>query len=264
MHGGGQTRHSWSVTARRLADRGWETLALDLRGHGDSDWDPAGDYSLGAFSDDLVALLKAEDQPAVLVGASLGGMVALTTAAAEPERVRGVVLVDVVVKVEMAGVRRIRDFMTSAPDGFASLEEAADAVARYNPNRERPPSPAGLAKNLRRRENGRWYWHWDPTFMQANDDEPQRKVDLGALRAAAAAVTAPALIVRGARSDVVSERGMRDMLELMPGAATVDVPAAGHMVAGDDNDVFTVALEGFLSQLAPLRTGTFPAARTAR
>jgi pimeloyl-ACP methyl ester carboxylesterase len=184
----------------------------------------------------------------VLVGASLGGMTALTAAGEHPGLARGLVLVDVVVQVERKGVERIRDFMTARPDGFASLEEAADAIAAYNPHRPRPSNLDGLRKNLRLDADGRWRWHWDPAFMRI-DDEPQRQIDPQRLGAAAARVAIPTLIVRGAESDVVSEAGVADMLRRISTARVADVAAAGHMVAGDDNDVFATALEGFLTDL---------------
>lgn len=248
LHGGGQTRHSWSRTAQRLAERGWTAVALDLRGHGDSDWHPAQDYAIDGFVKDLVAFIATLDEPPVLVGASLGGITALLTVGEQPGLARGLVLVDVVVQVEPVGVHRIRTFMTANPGGFGSLEEVADAIAAYNPLRPRPRNLDGLRKNVRLREDGRWYWHWDPAFMSI-DDEPQRQIDSQRLRTAAAHVTISTLLVRGLQSDVVSDAGMADTLRRIPSARAVDVAAAGHMVAGDDNDVFAIALEDFLSHL---------------
>jgi pimeloyl-ACP methyl ester carboxylesterase len=138
--------------------------------------------------------------------------------------------------------------MTAAPEGFASLEEVADAIAAYNPLRRRPRNLDGLRKNVRQHSDGRWYWHWDPAFMRI-DDEPQRHIDPERLRVAAAHVTIPTLLVRGVQSDVVSDAGLADMLQLIPHAQTVDVEAAGHMVAGDDNDVFADRLQAFLVTL---------------
>jgi pimeloyl-ACP methyl ester carboxylesterase len=248
LHGGGQTRHSWKRTAERLAAGGRTAVVLDARGHGDSDWHPAQDYSLDGFVGDLVEFVGTLGRPPVLVGASLGGMTALVAAAQHPGLARGLVLVDVVVQVEPRGVARIRDFMAAAPEGFASLEEVADAIAAYNPLRRRPRNLDGLRKNVRQRADGRWYWHWDPAFIRIND-EPQRRTDPARLRVAASHLTIPTLIVRGAQSDVVSDAGLADMLELIPHAQSVDVLAAGHMVAGDDNDVFADRLEAFLAQL---------------
>jgi non-heme chloroperoxidase len=149
----------------------------------------------------------------------------------------------------MSGVKRITTFMTAHRDGFASLEEVADAIAAYNPLRPRPASLDGLRKNVRLHEDGRWYWHWDPEFMRI-DDEPQRHVAPGRLARAAETLTIPTLIVRGRQSDMVSDAAIEDMQRLVPHAETADVSAAGHMVAGDDNDVFTARLEGFLDAVS--------------
>lgn len=248
LHGGGQTRHSWKSTAEHLAASGRTAVLLDARGHGDSDWHPAQDYSLDGFVGDVIEYVATLDRPPVLVGASLGGITALVAEGEHPGLASGLVLVDVVVRVEPKGVARIRDFMNAAPEGFSSLEEVADAIAAYNPLRRRSRNLDGLRKNVRQRADGRWYWHWDPAFMRI-DDEPQRRINPERLRVAASHVTIPTLIVRGAQSDVVSDAGLADMLQLIPHAQTVDVQAAGHMVAGDDNDVFADRLEAFLDQI---------------
>jgi pimeloyl-ACP methyl ester carboxylesterase len=248
LHGGGQTRHSWKHTAERLARGGRTALALDARGHGDSEWHPEQDYSIEGLTSDLVALIATLDRPPVLVGASMGGITSLSAEGEHPGSARGLVLVDIVATPEREGVHRITSFMKANPDGFASLEEAADAIAAYNPLRPRPRSVEGLRKNLRLHDNGRWYWHWDPAFMQI-DNESQRNAEPAKLRAAAAKVKIPTLIVRGRQSDMVSDAGIQEMRELIPHAENVDVRAAGHMVAGDDNDVFTASLEGFLDRL---------------
>ncbi len=248
LHGGGQTRHSWKRTAQRVAARGRTAVVLDARGHGDSDWHPAQDYTLEGFVGDLLKFVGTLDRPPVLVGASLGGITALIAAGEHPGLASGLVLVDVVVRVEAKGVARIRDFMTAHPQGFASLDDVADAIAAYNPVRPRPRNLDGVRKNVRRRADGRWYWHWDPAFMRI-DDEPQRHIDPERLRIAGSQLTIPTLIVRGGQSDVVSDAGLADMLRLVPHAQVVDVQAAGHMVAGDDNDVFAERLEAFLDQI---------------
>jgi non-heme chloroperoxidase len=248
LHGGGQTRHAWRRTAEGVASGGRTAIVLDARGHGDSEWDPDADYSLDAFVADLVAFLGSLDRAPVLVGASLGGMTALMAAGEHPELVSGLVLVDVVVRIEAEGVDRIRDFMNANPDGFGSLDEVADAIAAYNPNRRRPRNLDGVRKNVRLGPDGRWRWHWDPAFMRISD-EPQRSMDAVRLGETAERVRAPTLIVRGGLSDVVSDAGLADTLRRMPAAEVADVAAAGHMVAGDDNDRFADALQGFLGRL---------------
>ena len=248
LHGGGQTRHSWARTAQRLAAEGWTAVTVDARGHGDSDWHPTQVYTLDGFVGDLLALLPTLEAAPVLVGASLGGITALVAAGEHPGLAQGLVLVDVVVQLEPDGVDRIVAFMAAHADGFSSLEEVADAITAYNPIRRRPRSLEGLKKNVRLRPDGRWYWHWDPTFIQIAD-EPQRRVDPDRLRAAASHLLIPTLLVRGLHSDVVSDAGMADMMRLVQHAESVEIPAAGHMVAGDDNDVFATRLGTFLSGL---------------
>ena len=156
-------------------------------------------------------------------------------------------MVDVVVNVEQKGIDRIKAFMTDHVDGFASLEEVADAIAAYNPERRRPKNLDGLRKNVRQHDDGRWYWHWDQEFIRSSGgDEPRRHTDPERLAAAARRVTAPTLVVRGGKSDVVSDEGIANMLELVPHAEIADVSDAGHMVAGDDNEVFAAAIVDFL------------------
>jgi pimeloyl-ACP methyl ester carboxylesterase len=234
-----------------VAAAGWTALTLDARGHGDSDWAPYGDYSMDALIRDLAAVTQRFPNP-VLIGASMGGMTALIAAGEGRVRTRGVVLVDVAPRIEQRGVDRIRDFMQANRDGFATLSEVEQAIAAYNPHRRTRATEAGLRRTVRRHEDGRWYWHWDPAFMAISDDEPRRRPDLQRVQAAARNLNMPVLLVRGAQSDVLSPEGVREFLELVPHAEFVDVKGAGHMVAGDDNDVFGRAVLDFLDRLKPV------------
>jgi pimeloyl-ACP methyl ester carboxylesterase len=253
LHGGGQTRHSWGTTLGAVADRGWHAYAVDLRGHGESDWAPDGDYTLDAFAGDVVEISDAFDTPPVLVGASLGGIASLAAIGEHPEErvARALVLVDVAPRMEEEGRMRIGAFMMEHMDeGFASLDEVADAIQAYNPHRPRPSDLKGLQKNLRHADNGRWYWHWDPAFIGGRLGSPDETrssiVDPERLGNAARALTIPTLLVRGRVSDLLSEEGAQELLEMAPHARLVDVAGAGHMVAGDRNDLFNDAVVGFL------------------
>jgi pimeloyl-ACP methyl ester carboxylesterase len=256
FHGGGQTRHAWGGTARLLGDKGWRATTVDLRGHGDSDWSPDGDYDIDAFSGDVRAVARAESAPPVLIGASLGGLASLVAVAEDPAAegqrplASGLVLVDVAPRLEPEGIERIAEFMLGNLDGFASLEEVADAVAAYNPHRPRPTDLSGLRKNVRQRDDGRWYWHWDPRFLTGGRiDEPRSFRNENRLDDAARALTLPTMLVRGKASDVLSEEGARQLQSLVPHARLVDVAGAGHMVAGDRNDAFNDAVVTFLDSL---------------
>ena len=249
FHGGGQTRHAWGGTAKALAEEGWYAVSFDLRGHGDSDWSDEGNYYFQDYGADVTALAAQFDPPPVLVGASLGGIASLWAVAnaKQSPSAAGLVLVDIATRMEQSGAERIKHFMTSRPEGFASLEEAADAISEYNPHRKRSKDLSGLAKNLRLHEDGRYRWHWDPRFMKTRDLS-RAHGELQSLDDAARELTLPVLLVRGRMSDLLSEEGARHFLGLVPHASFADVSGAGHMVAGDRNDAFTQAVARFLGE----------------
>jgi pimeloyl-ACP methyl ester carboxylesterase len=252
LHGGGQTRHSWGGTAGALAAEGFYAISADLRGHGESDWDPTGDYGMAVMRADVEAWCSMLGTPAV-VGASMGGMAGMWTEGTRaeeglPPAARALVLVDIAHRSEAAGIQRIVDFMTGRPEGFESLEEVADAVAQYLPHRPRPSNLDGLARNLRLGEDGRYRWHWDPAFM-SEDRRPRTTTHIDIFVEHARRLTLPVLLVRGRMSDVVSQEAAHEFLELVPHAQYVDVRDAHHMVAGDRNDAFTAPVVEFLRTL---------------
>jgi len=246
LHGGGQTRHSWGSAFAELVAHGYHVINLEARGHGDSDWSSDGLYGNEEMSHDLADVIETLRSAPALVGASMGGAAALL-ATGGPRRspVSALVLVDIVPRVEIQGAERIIGFMNAHRHGFDTLEEAADAVAGYRSHRRRPRDLRGLMKNLRRRDDGRLYWHWDPRILDRFDGPaPPQPADL--LEQAASQVKAPSLLVRGLQSDVVSERGIAQLRVFMPQLEVVDVRAAGHMVAGDRNDAFNRSVISFL------------------
>lgn len=248
LHGGGQTRHSWGGALRELLRQGFHVINLDARGHGNSGWAPDGDYSLEAMADDLRAVIATLSSPPALVGASMGGCTALyAVGMSEKPLASALVLVDVVPRINMEGGQKIADFMGSGLNGFATLEEASDAVAAYNPHRPRPKDISGLMKNLRLREDGRLHWHWDPRFFR-NEKRMEPPQFAEKLLTAAERVRVPSLLVRGMQSDIVSEAGVQEFREHLPSLEVYDVIGAGHMVAGDRNDAFNDGVIGFLQR----------------
>jgi pimeloyl-ACP methyl ester carboxylesterase len=247
LHGSGQTRQSWGRALEEAAKRDYRAISLDLRGHGDSDWSPEGTYSLASFTADVrQAIEHLGGSEPILVGASLGGIIGLLIGAAPPPLLRALVLVDITPRVEQSGAKEVSAFMDSAPNGFASVEEAADAVAAYLPHRPRPKDTSGLQRNLRQRD-GRYYWHWDPAMLQMGRDA---KFDgPNPLESAARALKIPTLLIRGSRSRIVSETGVREFREMVPHAEFVDISEAHHMVAGDANDEFNDAVFSFVDKL---------------
>jgi pimeloyl-ACP methyl ester carboxylesterase len=253
LHGGGQTRHAWGGAARALAGAGYFAISIDMRGHGESGWAADGDYDAEAFARDLSEVLTQLTGPAFVVGASLGGIAAMLAESHAPAPTcRGIVLVDVTPRIEAEGVMRILGFMGARPEGFASLEEAADLIAAYLPHRPRPRDTGGLSKNLRLGADGRYRWHWDPALIElwspARFDAQSAPRLLAERLAAARRLRVPVMLVRGRMSDVVSEEGAREFLEAVPAAEFLDLAAAGHMVAGDRNDAFTEAVVGFVKR----------------
>ena len=245
LHGGGQNRFSWKNTGQVLADRGLHVVALDARGHGDSERAPAGQYTIAALARDVAAVLEQIGRPVVIIGASMGGMTGIVAAhAAGPQSVTKLVLVDVVPHYEHEGTTRIRDFMSRHVHGFDTLEQAADAIADYLPHRRRPRNLEGLQKNLRHRD-GRWHWHWDPAFVTSVGDDPF--VDSDELEDLATQLRIPILLIRGKLSDVVSPEGVERFLATVPHAQFVELTDAGHTAAGDDNDAFSDAVVAFVT-----------------
>lgn len=251
MHGGGQTRHSWAGAMRSLVGAGYRVVNLDARGHGDSEWSPTRAYTIHDRIKDIHAVVDGCGTPFALVGASMGGLTSIH-AVGEGLSPAAVVLVDIVPDMEPKGVERIVGFMNAHHGGFASLEEAADAVAAYYPERPRPKDPSGLMKNLRRRDDGRLYWHWDPVMFGVEDPsafhEPLQRSTLRL----GERPEVPVLVVRGKLSDIVSDASIASFQAKVPHAETVDVSGAGHMVAGDKNDAFNAAVIGFLARHLPL------------
>ncbi len=262
LHGAGQNRHAWRRTAGTLADSGWFVLTVDARGHGDSDWSPDARYDSEHTGADVLALLDRFERPPVVIGASMGGMAALSAQYLKPEAplYRALVLVDIAPNFAFEGASRIVNWMAGNPNGFASLEDASDAMAAYNPNRPRPKDLSGLTKVLRQGEDGRWHWRWDPNYITSKpgfgdgDDEAMRAhmaTTSDRMLDGAKLVSAPLLLVRGGKSDLVTPESAQAFLEAVPGTEFVDVAGTGHMVAGDDNDAFTTSVLEFLDTLDP-------------
>jgi pimeloyl-ACP methyl ester carboxylesterase len=250
QHGGGQTRHAWKGAGETLGAAGYFAVAFDARGHGDSDWAPDGQYGQDVMVEDLECVVAAlGNRRPVLVGASMGGGTSLVAVGEDRVDATALVLVDVGPHIEAEGVGKIQAFMTRKPEGFDSLDEVADAIASYQPHRTRPRNVAGLAKNVRLGADGKYHWHWDPRFRAGRQVLDKRRERL---EACSRNLKLPALLVRGGLSDLLSEEGARAFLALCPHSEYVNVTGAGHMVAGDRNDIFATAVIEFLKRTVPV------------
>jgi len=253
MHGGGQTRHSWDGAARQIAELGVDAYTVDARGHGDSEWVENGHYAFPYYRDDLITIAQQIKEQSgglapLLVGASMGGISAMLAQGDHPAIFSALILVDITPRMEASGVDKIMGFMSKdMKAGFADVNEAADVIAAYLPDRKRPRSLDGLKKNLREHEDGRLYWHWDPAFVEGPHSILAGGEDVhDLLFASAGKISMPTLLVRGNKSELVTQESADEFLSLVPHADYVDVTDAGHMVAGDKNDVFANAVIEFL------------------
>ena len=248
-HGFGQTRQAWTASASVLAARGWRCVGYDARGHGDSDWrrDEGAPYGWPQMVDDLVAVTRTFRSPPVLVGASMGGLVGLAAEAAHAPLFGALVLVDVTPRWEPEGVDRILNFMRAHPDGFESLEEAGRAIAAHLPHRREQKRPERLRALLADHGDGRLRWHWDPRLLDeiARDSTAHQPLLVDAARR----IRIPTLLISGGESDIVSRATIDEFLALVPHARHVTLPAATHMIVGDDNAAFTRHVVEFLETL---------------
>jgi len=238
LHGSAQTAHSWDEVAPDLA-RDHHIIALDQRGHGDTDWAPGGAYRREDFVEDVGTFLDHRGWPsAAVMGLSMGGLNALAFAAERPERVHGLVVVDIAPRVERAGGEAIRAQLTTYE--FASFEEAVDSAHRFNPRRSLENIRDRLQHALRRKPDGRWTYKFDPAIVA------RFREDMEGLWTDVRRVRCPALLVRGAESPILAAESARRFQDECPGATVAQVPGAGHSVMGDNPSGFLAAVRPFL------------------
>ncbi len=249
LPGGGQRRSSWRRTAERIAQTGWHAITLDLRGHGDSEWPADGRYGYDQFTADMSVLRKHLARAPVLVGASLGGKIALATAGeGDDDATRALILVDTVPQTRQQGISRVGEVFQSSAEGFESPEAAAAFIANSRNQPVRPDAATALARNMRQDSDGRWRWHWDPRIFS-----PEHRLGTiparSRLDAAASRLKIPVLLCYGEKSDVVDADGIAALKAKIPHMEVAMIAGAGHMLVGDQNDIFADALTSFLKRL---------------
>lgn len=249
FHGGGQSRRSWSAAARRIGAAGYRAFTVDLRGHGESDWASDGDYLLDAFARDVEALLDRFDRPVVLVGASRGGQAVLVGGSRRPGKVALAMIADVAPLLRDAGVDEMRSFFAASAGGFATVDEAADALAEHL-HLPRRSDVSGLEKTMRRGDDGRLYWQWDPKTVTPEFLNPPSEGI--ALEHAAARMKDPVVLVRAELSSIVTNESEALFRKLTPHLEVVLARGVGHMVTGDSNDMFADTLLDYLARYAPV------------
>jgi pimeloyl-ACP methyl ester carboxylesterase len=241
LHGGAQTAHSWDEVAPDLA-RDHHVLALDQRGHGDTEWAPAGRYRRDDFVADVVAFLDDRGWRDVTVLAlSLGGLNAIACAATHPGRVRGLVVVDVAPTIAPAGGQAIRAQLASRD--FASFEEAVERARAFNPRRTRANIEERLRHALRQGPDGRWTYKFDPAIGSGG-----LEADFERLWEQVRQLRGPTLLVRGLESAILTRDSAARFVREAPGAELAEVPGAGHSVMGDNPAGFLAAVRPFLAR----------------
>ena len=249
FHGGGQSRKSWTGAARRIGAAGYRAFAVDLRGHGDSDWAADGDYLLDAYARDVEALIDSFDRPIALVGASRGGQSALVGGSRRPGRIAMIMLADVSPLLRDEGVDEMRDFFHASAPGFATVDEAADALSIHL-HVPRRGDASSLEKTMRRGADGRLYWQWDPKTVSPEFLHPPSE-DV-ALEEAAARARDAVILVKAELSTIVTEESVAMFKRLTPQLEVVVAMGVGHMFTGDHNDAFADTLIDHLARYLPL------------
>lgn len=239
LHGGALTAQTWDFACLGLRRR-FHCIALDLRGHGESDW--ADDYRIETHARDAVAALDGLGWArAHLAGMSLGGTVAAYTAAAAPTRSRSLALVDVAPGVDFAASATLRGFIADL-DSAASIDEVVEAALKIAVNKSRALVAYRMRALLRQAEDGRWCWKRD-NRCAVDYDEILARVD--AMATFAPALTCPGLVVRGGDSRILGEGAAAAFAARFAKGSRVTVPGAGHNVQEDNPAGLVAALAAF-------------------
>jgi esterase len=245
LHGGCLTAHTWDLVCLALRGR-YRCLALDQRGHGDSDWSASGEYAFDAQRGDVEAVADALGLDRfVLVGHSMGGVNAISYAALHSERLTALVLVDVGPEFRREGAAAIRAFVAGVPRA-STLEDFVERAVVFNPHRDRRLLRRSLLHNLRALPDGRWTWKYDPQLVGQLDVE-----DIGLWMArlwdVIPRIRCPTLVVRGARSTTFLDTDAARLARLLPDGRWRRVEDAGHNVQGDNPRGLAEAMGDFLA-----------------
>jgi esterase len=245
LHGGALTAHTWDLVCLALRDD-YHCVALDQRGHGDSDWAQDGDYSIGAALADTKGFVDHLGLDRfILAGMSLGAINSLAFAVAHPERLDALVIIDAGPEMRRPGSSRIRDFVNAVQE-TVTVEAIIEQALKFNPRRDPKILRRSLMHNLRQQPDGTWKWKYDTRRFKALDQERHR-AERAKLADGLARIACPALVVRGGESDVFHEEDGIRLAQRLPKGKFVTVPRAGHTVQGDNPKDLVVELRRFLS-----------------
>jgi pimeloyl-ACP methyl ester carboxylesterase len=249
LHGGSLTAHTWDLVCAALGPR-YRCLAVDLRGHGDSEWPADSDYRLATLAEDIRAFITAECQaPPVLIGMSLGGLSALALAGSGRIDLAGLVIVDVGPDMRFEGAHNIVAF-TSTDQVLPGVEDFVAKAMKFNPLRKPELLHRSLLHNLRPLPDGQWTWKWDPRRMREVDLDDMAR-EHAELWKVVPRIACPALVVRGGHSKVFLAEDAVKLTAALPHAQSVLIDDAGHTVQGDNPKAFLATLKPFLEEVLP-------------
>ncbi len=245
LHGGALTAHTWDLVCLALREE-YHCLALDQRGHGDSDWASDADYSIGAQLADTKGFVdKLGLDKFILVGMSLGAINSLAFAIAHPERLSHLVIIDAGPEMRRPGSSRIRDFVNEVQE-TVTVEAIIEKALKFNPRRDPTILRRSLMHNLRQQPDGTWKWKYDTRRFKALGQDSHR-AERAALADGLARIICPSLVVRGGESDVFHEEDAEHLAARLPHGRHVTVPKAGHTVQGDNPKDLVAELRRFLA-----------------
>jgi pimeloyl-ACP methyl ester carboxylesterase len=255
VHGFGLTAHTWDVVCDLLHVQN-RCIAIDQRGHGDSEWSPDGAYPIEHRVADLesVADQLLGETPCVLVGHSLGGNVSLRYAGLHPERLVGLVIVDTGPRVrQRSGNNRVRNFAMDSPVAD-SVEDFVERSMAFNPRRDRERLRRSLLFNLRQTPEGKWTWKYDRRLAgggaaaQTPEEFGRAQSELVGI---AQRIDLPTLVVHGDESDVYAAEDAEAFTRHLARGRLVGIPGAGHTVQGDQPYALAAALRTFVDEDVP-------------
>ncbi len=245
LHGGGQTCRTWDVVCHVLADR-HRCIALDQRGHGDSEWSYEGDYRFSTHAKDIVGFLDVLSLPRiVVVGMSMGVFNALELALAHPERVRALVAVDAGPWIDVNGAAPIRSFMAEA-ERLHTLDDLVAAALRFNPRRDPRLLRYSLRHNLRENPRGGWIWKTDRRFPVSFESV---RAHGRMLETRVSRLACPLLVVRGGESQIMSDAGAERFARAVRNGRWLRIDGAGHTIQGDQPAALASAIDALLTEV---------------
>jgi pimeloyl-ACP methyl ester carboxylesterase len=238
--GGAQNAHTWDTVALAL-DR--PLVAVDLPGHGHSDWRADRQYWPLENAVDVATTMRAlAPSPRVVVGMSLGGLTSVVLAARHPELVPRLVLVDVTPGTDREKAAPITAFV-AGPERFASFDEILERTVAFNPTRTESSLRRGILHNAREHDDGTWTWRYDRWRLAEGEDVP----DFRPLWDDVSKLTMPLMLVRGADSGVVGDEDVVELRRRQPNVRVEVVEGAGHSVQGDRPVELARLIESFLA-----------------